>query len=116
MCVLLGPEVIINNAFLARQPEAGTLTITELKRFCSIVYEKITSNKQAGAKYKYVCLQVDREELEDFFSSDERFIKGIDTVYMTNKVDIPALENVNAMYAPEIRNSLKEARIEFAAN
>lgn len=115
MCVLMGPEVIINNAFYAKRNEVQPfLEIDALRRFCNILYDKITGDNESGISYKYVYFQVDKADVEEFCNIDDQFIRGIDKVFCTRKVEEYELEKINSVYEPEIRTMLKNAREVFA--
>lgn len=115
MCVLMGPEVILNNAFCAKKDkELPFLENNALRRFCNILYDKITGENASGIRYKYVCFQVDEADVEEFCDTDNRFVKGIDKVYCKKKVDEETLQKINSIYEPEIQIMLKDAREAFA--
>ena len=47
MCVLLGPNVVINNAFFAkRNDNLSFIEMKSLREFCNILYDKITNSDQ----------------------------------------------------------------------
>lgn len=115
MCVLIGPEVIINNAFFAKGNEMQSfLEVNALKTFCNILYDKITGDNESGISYKYVYFQVDEIDVEEFCDFNNQFMRGIDKIFCTRKVEEKQLEEVNSIYAPEIQVMLRNAREAFA--
>ncbi len=115
MCVLMGPEVIINNAFFAKSDEVQPfLEINALRTFCNILYDKITGDNDSGISYKYVYFQVDEVDVEEFCDFDRQFMRGIDKIFCIEKVDRKKLEEINSIYAPEIQTMLRNAREAFA--
>lgn len=115
MCVLLGPKVIISNAFFAKQNlNLSFMEMNSLRDFCNILYDKITGNNQHGGNNKYVYFKVDDSDLDDFFDSNEDFVRGINKIYKLKDIDIDELCAVNSIYDLEIQASLENARNEFA--
>ncbi len=115
MSVYMGPKVIINNAFYAKQGAQPFLEISALRDFCNILYEKITGENRCGISYKYVQLQVASTDIENFFETDNHFIKGIGKVVCVEAVKEETVQKLNSVYAPEIQEMLKDAREAFAA-
>lgn len=115
MCVLFGPEVVIKNAFAAQENTKPYIELDALRKFCDILFHHVSQTNSGAGRYKYVCFQLDREDLEEFCEEDGQFINGINRIYMTKAVDKAGCTCVNAVYAKEIRDSLDAARNEFAA-
>lgn len=114
--VLMGPEVIIYNAFFAKREENLVfLEFSALRNFCNILYDKITGENESGTRYKYVCFQVDEMDVEEFCDVDIQFARGIDKVFCTGKIEEEKIERINSAYEPAIRIMLKNAREVFAA-
>lgn len=114
MCVLIGPEVIINNAFYARKNESkNSLAISELQQFNFILYDKMTKENDTGVRYKYVCFLADWKDVEEFCRTDEQFINSIDTVYCTKQIEEEAVQRVNSIYTPDIQMMIQNAREDF---
>lgn len=114
MCLLMGPQVIINNAFLAKKGPQPFLEISALRKFCSILYDRITGSSESEGGYKYVLFQVSEADVERFCDRDDQFVKGIDKVFCTREVEAEKVERVNSIYASEIQVMLKDAREAFA--
>ena len=115
MCVLISPEVVINNAFFAKKDKTQSfLENNALRTFCNILYQKITSENESGICYKYVYFQMDEADVEEFCDIDDQFIQGIDRVYCTREVQEETVAKVNSIYTPEVRTMLKNARDTFS--
>lgn len=114
MCLLMGPQVIINNAFLAKKGAQSFLEISALRRFCNILYDKITGECKSGGGYKYVLFQVSDADVERFCDRDDQFVRGIGKVFCTREVEAEKVEKINSIYASEIQIILKDAREAFA--
>lgn len=115
MCVLLGPKVVINNAFFAKQNlNLSFMEMNALQDFCNILYDKITGNSEKGSRNKYVCFKVDDSDLDEFFDSDRDFIRGIDKIYKLRDIDINDLLAVNSIYDADVQASLEDARKAFS--
>lgn len=112
MCLLMGPQVIINNAFFAQKEQPSYLDISQLRRFCNILYDKITGSSDSG--YKYVLFQVSEADVGKFCDVDDQFVRGIGKVFCMGKVEEETVERINSVYASEIRMMLKDARDTFA--
>lgn len=112
MCLLMGPQVIINNAFLAKKGPQPFLEISALRKFCNILYGKITGGNGVG--YKYVLFQVSEADVERFCDSDDQFVRGIGKVFCTREVEEEKVEKINSVYTSEIQIMLKDAREAFA--
>lgn len=113
MCLMMGPQVIINNAFLAKKGPQPFLEISALRKFCNILYDKITSGNENGISYKYVLFQVSETDVERFCDDDDQFVRGIGKVFCTREVEAEKVEKINSVYASEIRIMLKDAREAF---
>ena len=61
-------KTVLRNAFCAK-PGTGSLDFAELRQFCNILY-----NTLGGAGYKYVHLEMDNAELQDYLGRDGSFI------------------------------------------
>lgn len=115
MCVLIEPEVVINNAFYAKQiEEFQALEIAELRRFSNILYEEISNISNYGISYKYTCLRATQRDVEEFCSLTHKFITGIDKIYCTETIDITRVEHVNSRYTEELQSVIGNARNIFA--
>lgn len=115
MSVLIEPEVVINNAFYAKQiEEFHSLEITELRRFSNILYDEISSINNCRIGYKYACLRATQKDMEEFCSSTHNFITGIDKIYCTETIDIGWVEQVNSRYTEDIQSVIRIAREIFA--
>ncbi|MCI7040863.1 MAG: hypothetical protein MR992_01845 [Lachnospiraceae bacterium] len=115
MCVLLGPNVVINNAFFAkRNDNLSFIEMKSLREFCNILYDKITNSDQKGNRSQYVCFKVDNVDLDDFFDSNSDYARGIDRIYKLKDIGSDELDAVNSIYSEDIQMSLKDARAEFA--
>lgn len=114
MSVHMGPEVIINNAFYAKKGAQPFLEISALRNFCNILYKKITGENRSGIRYKYVQFQVAGTDIEDFFETDNNFIKGIGKVVCVEEVKEETIRRLNSAYTPEIQKMLEDARKDFA--
>lgn len=112
MCVLFGPEVVLNNVFAAKQKEY--VEWEELSDFCNILYKKVTGIQSNAGRYRYVHFQLNQEDLEEFFEVDGKFLNGINRIYSLKKIDDIECEKINFIYTSEIRQSLIETRKEFA--
>ena len=116
MCVLFSPEVVISNAFYAKNNGEGScMDVQSLQNFCSIIHTKIASNIQITPQHKYVYFKVDEDDVADFCRSNAGFVRGINKVYSVKKIDQSELARVNAVYTEEIQRSLEDARKAFAA-
>lgn len=115
MSVYMGPKVIINNAFYAKKGVQPILEISALRNFCNILYDKITGENKSGISYKYVQFQVADTDIEEFFDTDNHFMKGIGKVVCVDEVKEETIKKLNSVYAPEIQEMLEDARKEFAA-
>lgn len=113
MCVLFGPEVVLKNAFAAQGDTKPYIEVDALRKFCDILNNKIA--KVGSGRYKYVYFELDQDDLEEYCEEDEQFVRGINRIYVTRPKDKDGLIRVNSAYTEEIRDSLKEARKEFAA-
>lgn len=113
MCVLIGPDVIISNAFFAKQSEGDFLEISELQEFSSILYKRITGKNDSGVCYKYVSFQADRQDVDDFCRTNQGFIHGIDKIHCIKNVEFDDVKSINSKYAPEIQTMLQNARDDF---
>ena len=68
MCVLLGPNVVINNAFFAkRNDNLSFIEMKSLREFCNILYDKIRNSDQTGNRRQYVCFKVVIVDLYNFY-------------------------------------------------
>lgn len=114
MCLLMGPQVIINNAFLAKKEPQPFLEISALRKFCNILYDKITDRNEGGGSYKYVLFQVTEADVERFCDDDDQFVRGIGKVFCTRKVEAEKVEKINSIYTSEVQIMLKDAREAFA--
>lgn len=114
MCLLMGPQVIINNAFLAKKEQQSVLEISALRKFCNILYDKITGKNESGVIYKYVLFQVSEADVERFCDDDDQFVRGIGKVFCTGKVEPEKVEKINSVYPSEVQLMLKDAREAFA--
>jgi len=110
----MGPQVIINNAFFAQKEPLPYLEIDKLRKFCNILYDKITGGSNYGVVYKYVLFQVSEADVEKFCDADEQFVRGIGKVFCMGKIEEEKIERINSAYASEIRMMLKDARDAFA--
>lgn len=113
MCILLDSKVVLSNAFFARSEEEHRfIEMNELRDFCGILYDKIT---QRGKKYyKYVCFQVDEEDIEEFCRYDDRFAKGINKIYTIDKIHSDEVNRINSIYSQDIQQSIESAREAFS--
>lgn len=117
MCILFNPEVVMNNAFFAKDNSAGSyMDIKSLQQFCSIVHTKIINDSAISSQEKYVYFKVDEDDVADFCRRNRNFVRGVNKVYSTSPIEQAHLEKINAIYSKEIRHSLEAARKEFAAN
>lgn len=116
MCVMMGPEVVINNAFLAKKEVISNyMEFSSLREFCNILHEKITGDNRSGISYKYAYFQVDEADIEKFCDLDAQFIRGIDKIFCTRIVEQEDVDRINSMYAQEVQDIIEEARDTFAA-
>lgn len=114
MCVLLGSEVILKNAFAAMEKKAvKCLKFQDLRNFCNIIFDKMEENENIRSKYVY--LQVDEADIEEYCESEGDFTRGIDKIYMNFPADKDTLLTVNGIYSSEIQQVLADAREEFAS-
>lgn len=111
----MGPKTIINNAFYAKKGAQSVLEMRALRNFCNILYEKITGENRSGISYKYVQFQVANTDIENFFETDNHFIKGMDKVICVKEIKEETVKKLNSVYAPEIQEMLEDAREEFAS-
>lgn len=102
----MGPKVIINNAFYAKKGAQPILEISALRNFCNILYDKITGENKSGISYKYVQFQVADTDIEEFFDTDDHFMKGIGKVVCVDEVKEETIKKLNSVYASEIQEML----------
>lgn len=115
MCILVNPDVVINNAFLARKNKKNaSLKISALQDFCYILYDEIIKCNISGNRYKYVYFKVDEDDVKEFCNNDKRFVLGNDKVYATKDIFYEDVRKVNAIYGDTIQQSLANARSKFS--
>lgn len=102
MAVYFNPKVILYNAFLSKQKideyKYRSITFHDLRKFCNNLYDSIV---QIG--YKYVVIDCDTENIDDFCDTDNSFIKGIDKMFCTCKIDSTYVEGINRKYPKDIQ-------------
>lgn len=110
MAVYFNPEVILYNAFLSKQkisePECYFITFHNLRKYCNNLYDAIV---QTG--YKYVVINGDTENIDDFCNMDNNFIRGIDKMFCTCKINSAYVEKLNSKYPEDIQAILNASDI-----
>ena len=106
MCPLFNAEVIINNAFYAKN-RTNVLSFDELKTFVNKLYEKITST------YKYVALSLNENDIDEYCENSNKFAVGIDKIYLLKTVEDVELKEINSRYDEHIQKVLECVRSEF---
>lgn len=114
MCVKIGPDVIINNAFYAVGTGVPYLDIITLKQFSQIVYKIITTSDDNHGKYKYVYFEVSESDVEEYIRSTNRFIKGFGNIYAQEPINKIDVEKINSAYSLDVQEMLQQARAKFA--
>lgn len=113
MCVKIGPDVIINNAFYAAGENIPCLNIITLKKFSQIVYNIITTSENNHGKYKYVYFKLSESDVEEYLRSTPHFIKGFGNIYTQKPINISDVKKVNSAYSSDIQEMLQQARVKF---
>ena len=105
--ISMNAKVILNNAFLAKS-KVQYLEISEIRKFCNILYDKLT------VSYKYVQLHMTDKDVNEFCDISDQFIKGIGKIFCMHPVKDEEVEKINSVYDPDVSSILAEARKEFA--
>lgn len=108
MSLVIKPQVIFANAFLARPKKS--LEISELRTFCNLLYDKLV---EGG--YKYVILEAGHEDIEVFCERDERFVQGIDKIHCLKPITEEYTKQVNSVFPPDVEKILQSVCTLFAA-
>lgn len=113
MCILLDSKVVVSNAFFAQSEKKNSfIAMSDLRKFCDILYAELTKKEERSCKY--VCFQVDQNDIEDFCREDHRFTKGMNKIYSIDRIKAEEVNKINAIYSIEVRKSIESARKKFA--
>lgn len=102
MAIYFNSKVILYNAFLSKQKinehKCHSITFNDLRKFCNNLYDSII---QTG--YKYVVIDCNTENIDAFCNTDNSFIRGIDKMFCTCKIDSDYVEEINRKYPKDIQ-------------